>query len=76
MNLDVCVERWCDPRGVGGMEPAAHVVLLLDVGSGSGAELQRPILGGRAAVLAHLLALDPGPVPHQIHVVECFSKSA
>lgn len=56
------------------MEPAAHVLLLLDVGPGSGAELQRAADSGRAAVPAHLLAGHLGPLPHQVFVADCHGK--
>lgn len=64
-------EWWGDPRGLGGMEPAAHVLLLLDVGPGRGAQHQRVVHGGRAAVPAHLLAIDASALPYQVHVFEC-----
>lgn len=69
-------EWWCDPRRVGSMEPAPHVILLLDDWPGRGAELQHHVPGGRAAVPAHLLARHRRALPRQVLVFDGHGKSS
>ena len=67
-------ERWSDPRRVSSMESSAHVLLLLDVRPGRGTERQPAVPGGSPALPSRVLALDRGPLQHQVFVVNSYGK--